>query len=243
MAVCAYPVGQLYPDSTDDHRLPALFLTGECTFGHSWAVRFRKRHNLPTKDQNGRKRKRTWGDPTESDLEGMEGVDDIVPYVPPGKVKKGAVATAAVEGEGDAAGAEGEGVEGLEDEDHLLGGGDAGRVHPMRCCAAAVECGGCVMLVDNGHSIAWCTVSRGGPTVRGLLLCVLTSRSIVPSSLWPSLTLFFLSIIYPVFSGGCSGGGGGGGRGVQLRLGGRRRPGASGVRAQGRPRLMTVTRD
>ena len=31
---------------------------GECTFGHSWAVRFRKRHNLPTKDQNGRKRKR-----------------------------------------------------------------------------------------------------------------------------------------------------------------------------------------
>ena len=31
---------------------------GECTFGHSWAVRFRKRHNLPTKDQNARKRKR-----------------------------------------------------------------------------------------------------------------------------------------------------------------------------------------
>ena len=31
--------------------------TGECTFGHSWAVRFRKRHNLPTRDQNGRKRK------------------------------------------------------------------------------------------------------------------------------------------------------------------------------------------
>mmetsp|Transcript_102380 Transcript_102380/g.200754 ORF Transcript_102380/g.200754 Transcript_102380/m.200754 type:complete len:531 (+) Transcript_102380:88-1680(+) len=30
---------------------------GECTFGHSWAVRFRKRHNLPTRDQNGRKRK------------------------------------------------------------------------------------------------------------------------------------------------------------------------------------------
>ena len=45
---------------------------GECTFGHSWAVRFRKRHNLPTKDQNGRKRKRVLG---EDGLE--EGEEDM----------------------------------------------------------------------------------------------------------------------------------------------------------------------
>jgi hypothetical protein len=44
--------------------------TGECTFGHSWAVRFRKRHNLPTKDQNGRKRKRHLGEDEDDEGEG-----------------------------------------------------------------------------------------------------------------------------------------------------------------------------
>jgi hypothetical protein len=44
-----------------------LLHSGECTFGHSWAVRFRKRHNLPTRDQNGRKRKRVLGDGEDGD--------------------------------------------------------------------------------------------------------------------------------------------------------------------------------
>jgi len=49
---------------------------GECTFGHSWAVRFRKRHNLPTKDQNTRKRKRALNG-AEDGGEWMAGVFDV----------------------------------------------------------------------------------------------------------------------------------------------------------------------
>ncbi len=66
---CSIATGQ----SVDDHVMREILVDlltavgketllrengGECTFGHSWAVRFRKRHNLPTKDQNARKRKR-----------------------------------------------------------------------------------------------------------------------------------------------------------------------------------------
>jgi hypothetical protein len=83
---------------------------GDCTFGHSWAVRFRKRHNLPTRDQNGRKKKRGLDDSSVGGGGGANGLSAAAAAA----VGAGGMQFAATDGSGSSAAAA---MEMTEDDD------------------------------------------------------------------------------------------------------------------------------